>query len=157
MSRKHRIEKQTIKIAGWGEIFKPRFRILFKCSCCDREVEPDRLEIGRAHVYALHCRVMQDVGLVFLKKEKVSEPVDFRVLQDFFLKLLTVVVERAKLEHTALTSFLEKTKRASSMRELDGIIVEFVAYTDKLSALNARIASWLDEMKKRIKALMKRR
>jgi len=87
----------------------------------------------------------------------VSEPVDFRVLQDFFLKLLTVVVERAKLEHTALTSFLEKTKRASSMRELDGIIVEFVAYTDKLSALNARIASWLDEMKKRIKELMKRR
>jgi len=39
VSLKHRIEKQTIKIADWGEIFKPRFRILFKRSYCGRAHE----------------------------------------------------------------------------------------------------------------------
>lgn len=40
------------------------FKVLFKCCKCGKEVEPDKLDIGRAHVYALHCGMMQDVGIV---------------------------------------------------------------------------------------------
>lgn len=40
------------------------FKITFKCSKCKKIVVPDRLEIGRAHIYALHCGMLQDVGCV---------------------------------------------------------------------------------------------
>lgn len=43
---------------------KLEIKITFKCSHCKQDVEPDRIEIGRAHIYALHCSVMQDVGVI---------------------------------------------------------------------------------------------
>lgn len=46
------------------EGFSLQFKVVFTCSVCKREVEPDRLAIGRGHVYALHCDVMQEVGCV---------------------------------------------------------------------------------------------
>jgi hypothetical protein len=44
--------------------FKLEFKVLFKCSVCKKEVQPDKLLIGRAHIYAVHCKQMQDVGVV---------------------------------------------------------------------------------------------
>jgi len=41
-----------------------KFKVKFKCCKCGKEVEPNELRIGRAHVYALHCGVLQDVGCV---------------------------------------------------------------------------------------------
>jgi len=39
-------------------------KIRFVCSYCKREVEPDRIMIGRAHIYAKHCGTMQELGIV---------------------------------------------------------------------------------------------
>lgn len=39
-------------------------RITFHCGKCCKDVEPDKLLIGKAHVYALHCEVQQEIGLV---------------------------------------------------------------------------------------------
>jgi transcription elongation factor Elf1 len=44
--------------------FKLEFKIIFKCVVCNREVQPDQLLIGRAHIYAVHCKQMQEVGIV---------------------------------------------------------------------------------------------
>lgn len=41
-----------------------KFKVLFNCSVCKQEVEPNSLRIGRAHVYALHCGVMQEIGCI---------------------------------------------------------------------------------------------
>lgn len=43
---------------------KLEIKITFKCCKCEKEVEPDRIDIGRAHIYALHCNVMQEVGVI---------------------------------------------------------------------------------------------
>jgi len=40
------------------------FSVTFKCSHCNKIVEPGELQIGRAHVYAIHCGAAQEVGIV---------------------------------------------------------------------------------------------
>ena len=44
--------------------FALQLKITFKCCVCEKEVEPEEIQIGKAHVYALHCDQLQDVGLV---------------------------------------------------------------------------------------------
>ena len=44
--------------------FNLELKITFQCCRCKKEVVPDELIFGRAHVYALHCELMQDIGLV---------------------------------------------------------------------------------------------
>lgn len=46
------------------KMFNLEIKILFYCVKCKKIVEPDELLIGKAHVYALHCDLQQDVGLV---------------------------------------------------------------------------------------------
>ena len=41
-----------------------RITILIYCPVCRRIVEPDRVSIGRAHIYAVHCGVAQEVAVV---------------------------------------------------------------------------------------------
>lgn len=45
------------------EGFNLDIKITFTCPKCGKEVVPDILEIGRAHVYATHCGITHDVGL----------------------------------------------------------------------------------------------
>ena len=40
------------------------FKVTFKCFKCKKVVVPDKLEIGRAHIYALHCGLLQEVGCI---------------------------------------------------------------------------------------------
>jgi len=35
------------------------------CSVCKEYVEPDKLLIGRKHIYIIHCNTQQEVGAVF--------------------------------------------------------------------------------------------
>jgi hypothetical protein len=44
--------------------FKLEFKVLFKCALCRKEVQPDQLIIGIRHIYAVHCKQMQEVGVV---------------------------------------------------------------------------------------------
>ncbi len=46
------------------EGFALQFKVIFKCCVCEKEVEPDELRIGRAHIYAVHCGQAQEVGCV---------------------------------------------------------------------------------------------
>lgn len=63
------LSKNKVYVAGrQGSQFvldsTARFKILFECSHCKKEVEPDKVVIGRAHVYMAHCGSMQEVGCV---------------------------------------------------------------------------------------------
>jgi len=67
-------EMRGLKISafeGEYEVFEaPRIRIKMFCSVCKRWVVPDRLSLGKAHIYGLHCNQFQDLGCVWFKEEK---------------------------------------------------------------------------------------
>lgn len=55
---------------GRYQVVQPQFKITFKCCVCKQEVTPEQLILGKAHVYALHCGQMQDVGIVIFTPER---------------------------------------------------------------------------------------
>jgi len=51
--------------SGEYEIFEaPYIRIKMYCPVCKKWVIPDRLYLGKAHVYGVHCNISQDLGCV---------------------------------------------------------------------------------------------
>lgn len=44
--------------------FTLKFKVVFICCRCKKEVEPDELLIGRRHIYALHCGIQQEIGCI---------------------------------------------------------------------------------------------
>ena len=66
-----RLEKR-LKIRAFNgeyELFETkRLKIEMYCNYCKKWVTPDRLELGKAHVYGLHCGVLQDIGCTFFKE-----------------------------------------------------------------------------------------
>ena len=62
-------EMRKLKIyafSGEYRVFEaPRIRIKMYCSVCKKWVIPDRLSLGKAHIYGTHCGVTQDLGCVF--------------------------------------------------------------------------------------------
>jgi len=45
-------------------LFAERLKILMYCSVCNKWVVPDKLEIGKAHIYGVHCGVAQELACV---------------------------------------------------------------------------------------------
>ena len=45
-------------------------KIQMRCSRCEKWVEPEQLILGRAHIYGLHCGIMQDIGCVTFQKRE---------------------------------------------------------------------------------------
>ena len=59
---------------GEYEVFEAQnIRILMFCNVCKQWVIPKRLSLGKAHIYGLHCGVMQDLGCVFFNEGNRDE------------------------------------------------------------------------------------
>jgi len=57
--------KQTaLEIIDYGKAIKMDFIIHFICSFCKEEVIPERLVFTRQHIYALHCNILQEIGII---------------------------------------------------------------------------------------------
>ena len=67
------MRKLTIcAFSGEYKVFEaPYIRIKMYCSVCKKWVVPERLSLGKAHIYGVHCGVMQDLGCVWF--EEASE------------------------------------------------------------------------------------
>ena len=51
--------------SGEYRVFEaPYIRIKMYCPVCRKWVVPDVLSFGKAHIYGVHCGVMQDLGCV---------------------------------------------------------------------------------------------
>lgn len=65
--RKKRMARVKIRIMSnkiTTEVLELKAIIIVHCLRCDSLVIPDQIIMGRAHVYALHCELMQDIGIV---------------------------------------------------------------------------------------------
>jgi len=59
--------------SGEYEIFEaPHIRIKMYCPVCKKWVIPDRLALGKAHIYGTHCNIFQDLGCVIYKEMKIK-------------------------------------------------------------------------------------
>jgi hypothetical protein len=67
------IEMRKLKIyafSGEYQIFEaPYIRIKMYCPVCKKWVVPDKLSLGKAHIYGTHCGISQDLGCVWFKEE----------------------------------------------------------------------------------------
>jgi len=55
-------------------VFVERLKILMYCSICKKWVVPDKLEVGKAHIYGVHCGVAQELACVaFFKWDNLAE------------------------------------------------------------------------------------
>jgi len=56
---------------GEYDVFNAKhLSIKMYCTHCKQWVEPNKLILGKAHIYGLHCGVMQDVGCVIFSNDK---------------------------------------------------------------------------------------
>jgi hypothetical protein len=66
-------EMRKLKIfafSGEYQVFEaPRIRIKMYCGYCKKWVVPDKLSLGKAHIYGTHCGVQQDLGCVWHKEK----------------------------------------------------------------------------------------
>jgi len=61
------MRKLTIyAFSGEYRVFEaPYIRIKMYCPVCKKWVVPERLTLGKAHIYGVHCGMMQELGCVW--------------------------------------------------------------------------------------------
>jgi len=76
---------------------------------------------------------------------------DFKELKVLLLGLLTLGMNRARLEATVFERHLQRVRKAKTRSDLEKTIVLFCHDIDKIGSVNVQISSSLESMLRRLK------